>query len=80
MLLAAADCGVPRWSGQAIQAVAPYGKTGSWAMYLVFASFLCKFLDLDQDRCCIMAQLDTISIYYLDLLGSTLLESILCYT
>ncbi|CAK9006905.1 unnamed protein product [Durusdinium trenchii] len=28
MLLAAADCGVPRWSGQAIQAVAPYGKTG----------------------------------------------------
>lgn len=30
MLLAAADCGVPRWSGQAIQAVAPYGKTGSW--------------------------------------------------
>jgi hypothetical protein len=42
MLLAAADCGVPRWSGQAIQAVAPYGKTGSWAMYLVFASFLCN--------------------------------------
>lgn len=31
MLLAAADCGVPKWSGQAIQAVAPYGKTGSWA-------------------------------------------------
>ena len=28
LLLVAADCGVPRWSGQAIQAVAPYGKPG----------------------------------------------------
>ncbi|CAJ1370251.1 unnamed protein product [Effrenium voratum] len=28
MLLTAADCGVPRWSGQAVQAVAPYGKVG----------------------------------------------------
>ena len=35
MLLAAADCGVPRWSGQAIQTVAPYGKTGSWAHFLL---------------------------------------------
>ena len=28
MLLAAADCGVPQWSGLAIQTVAPYGKPG----------------------------------------------------
>eukprot|EP00930_Biecheleria_cincta_P054815 TRINITY_DN41214_c0_g1_i1.p1 TRINITY_DN41214_c0_g1~~TRINITY_DN41214_c0_g1_i1.p1 ORF type:complete len:2072 (-),score=373.64 TRINITY_DN41214_c0_g1_i1:15-6230(-) len=27
-LLAAADCGVPRWSGKAIQALAPYGRLG----------------------------------------------------
>ena len=39
MLLAAADCGVPRWSGQAIQAVAPYGKTGSW-VYMFFGKKL----------------------------------------